>query len=135
MAKFLSILAEELYEAALEGGENEQLGTSEGFGWHALFTWEGGGAIVYENSQGFVGVYKYSPAREAERQWAVLREAHDRYETLTMVDSLDTSCDGLFLIISTSRHVGGGVPDREAVEDHVRSCEDCFNRNAWALEV
>jgi len=52
-----------------------------------------------------------------------------------LIDALDTSeCDELFLIIDTARHIGT-LPSHKEVEGHIQSCEECHNRNAWALEA
>lgn len=131
MSKFANRLAEELYYSE----SDEQLGTSEGFGWHALFIMDGWGAIICENSQGFVDVSEYDSEDEVKSDWAELETAFVRYETLALVDSLDASeCDELFLIIDTAQHINS-LPDREAIEEHITSHEECHNRNAWALEV
>lgn len=42
--------------------------------------------------------------------------------------NLDTTCDGMFLIVDCARHMGL-EPDQEDIEQHVRECADCFDRN------
>jgi len=136
MSKFASGLAEELYDASLDGGESASLGTSDGFGWRALFIMDGWGAIICENSQGFVNISEYESEEEAEAEWSELEKAFERYETLALVDSLDTSgCDELFLIIDTARHHIDALPSYEEIENHISSHRECYDRNGWALEV
>lgn len=39
-------------------------------------------------------------------------------------EELDTSCDGLFLLLDTAVHNGLQVSDEE-IRDHVRECNTC----------
>lgn len=41
-----------------------------------------------------------------------------------MDTDIDTTCDGMFLIVDTARHMGL-EPDQEDVEQHVRECDYC----------
>lgn len=48
-------------------------------------------------------------------------------------DALDTTCDGLFLIIDTARH--NGFPPRDTdIREHIRTCRECFDANAGLIE-
>lgn len=46
---------------------------------------------------------------------------------------LDTTCDGLFLLLDTAKHYGFTRDDAEIIE-HIRECRDCFDRNAEHIE-
>lgn len=43
-------------------------------------------------------------------------------------NALDTTCDGLFLIVDTAQHDGWSVDEAE-VKAHIRECAACFERN------
>lgn len=74
-AKFSCFLAERLWEASLDSGQDADLGEAETFGWFALFKEEK--AILLTNSQGFVTVEVYASVEEAEERWAKLEVAYE----------------------------------------------------------
>jgi hypothetical protein len=47
-------------------------------------------------------------------------------------DALDTTCDGLFLLLDTARH-NNVTATEEEVAEHIRECPECFERNAEHL--
>lgn len=70
-----TMLAEEMYNAAMDGGADAEDGDSEGPGYYWLFlefkasddTLRSG--ILSENSQGFVSLDEYDTATEASEVW------------------------------------------------------------------
>lgn len=130
-SKFDSKLAETLYDWTMDSSEDASLGESESFGWYALLRDER--AILAVNSQGFVAVRQYETAGAALVAWDGIETEYTSWTLRGIVDALDTSCDGLFLIIDTAQHNGGALPDRQDLEDHVYGCARCetlYNRSA-----
>lgn len=123
-SKFSCDLAEELYDYTLDSQQDDELGNSETFGWFALFREEG--AIISVNSQGFVEVEQHD---DVEAAWEALETRYSWFQ----LDHLDTTCDGLFLILDTARH-GGWVPDFEEVGQHIKSCMECTSLGNY-LEI
>lgn len=54
----------------------------------------------------------------------------DTYEIGTLQLSLE--CDELFLLVDTAFHNGFRRCDAE-LQEHIKSCEECFDVNGWAL--
>lgn len=91
--KFGSGLAEALHALSLEGSwQDGEAGTVDDIGWHGLFVFDDGvsdyagatgvpecddwaGAILREDSQGFVDVDTYDTAAELEAAWADVQSA------------------------------------------------------------
>jgi hypothetical protein len=122
--KFSDGLAERLYDASLDSGEDDSLGDSEGFGHYALFADER--AILVTNSVGFVFVNGYATVEETREAWASLQAEHERYTMAQVEDALPTAeCVEIFLIFDTARHVGA-VADRDEVSEHVHQCRICL---------
>ena len=114
-SKFSCDLAEDLYDYTLTNDQDEDLGDSETFGWFALFREDG--AILSIDSQGFVDV---GVPRNLDLAWANLEKKWAWFQ----LNELDKSCDGLFLILDTARHIEQ-VPDFEDVVRHIENCETC----------
>jgi hypothetical protein len=123
--KFSNGLAERLWLLSLDSGQDEELGTSEGFGWHALFASHC--AILDEDSQGALSVTTYDTEALARQAWKELGEEFEAWEMEGIRDGLSDAmgaCDGLFLIFDTAAHLNA-TPDRTEVSDHVYACATC----------
>jgi hypothetical protein len=49
------------------------------------------------------------------------------------LNALNTTCDGLFLLVDTARH-NGFTPDDADIREHIRTCPKCFDVNAEHLD-
>jgi hypothetical protein len=87
--KFSNNVDEWVYQQSLDGGADEEIGESEGFGWYGLMQfeepvlveqgdeeWEFKVAILNENSQGFVEVEYFEDEQEGLNRWASLEEEY-----------------------------------------------------------
>lgn len=114
--KFISPLAEELYSLTLDSSQDDQAGDAvSGNGWYALFLEEK--AILAVDPMGFVGVAVLESEVDVKKAW-------NNIVTEATYGHLDESCDGLFLILSTARHLSI-VPDYDDVREHIDTCPEC----------
>lgn len=88
--KYSNTADEYFHGLTLDGCCDEETGDVESFGWYGLvmlddgpivINWEGGsqtvyGAIVHEDSQGFVDVTYYDCAAEASAQFAMIEDEY-----------------------------------------------------------
>jgi hypothetical protein len=131
--KFDGQLAEELYGYTLDSSEDASLGEAETFGWFALFRDER--AILAVNSQGFVSAREYETTGAALIAWDAIETEYSNFTLRSIVDALNTSCEGLFLIVDTAQH-NGALPDLDDLNEHVYDCARCASLgNRYALDV
>lgn len=126
--KFETPFAERLWTLSLDGNQDDELGEAEGFGWYALFRSER--AILGVTSDGYVQATHFPHGPALELDWAEIQVQY----AWSQLARLDTSCGALFLILDTAEH-NGIAPDVQAIQDHVRSHQECYDMNAWVLEV
>lgn len=74
-------LCRAIYDLSLEGGLDDELGESEGFGWYGKFSGRIRNrgpfhVIINENSVGFVGCQFYDNEKQLDKAW---RELEDEY--------------------------------------------------------
>lgn len=131
-SKFDSALAERLWTLSLDSIQDDELGDFEGFGWHALFVRDR--AILVTGSQGFVTATTYQDESTTREAWAVLGRRYEDVRVRSVIDALDTSCEALFLIIDTKKHVHA-LPSMDELSEHIHAHRECFERNAWTLDV
>lgn len=67
MSKFQNDLAERLWDLSMSSFQTDDLGTSDSFGWHALF--EDERAIICEDTEGFVNVTVYASLDALRERW------------------------------------------------------------------
>jgi hypothetical protein len=133
-SKFDSELAEELYEYTLDSSEDASLGDADTFGWYALFRDER--AILVTNSQGFVSAREYETTGAAQIAWDGIEKEYSDFNVRSVVEALNTSCDGLFLIIDTVQHNNGALPDLDDLQEHIYGCAQCKSLgNKHALDI
>ena len=100
MSRYSGPAAEKLWEASMEQGQDEELGDVEGFGWYALFTFENEaeaqqfccpgmvGAILSQESQGFVSCDTYKKKAALAKSWDALEVAYEEYDSDETDDDL-----------------------------------------------
>ncbi|UQA91648.1 hypothetical protein [Streptomyces halobius] len=130
--KFSSALAERLWTFTLESGQDDDLG-DESFGWFDLF--KGENAILMTDDQGFVDTVEF--VGTVTGAWAGIETAWHAHHVRTVVDALDTSeCDELFSIVNVNKiYTADGLPDMDEIAEHINVHRECWQRNAWTLEV
>lgn len=73
-------IGKKLYEMVGEGGQDDELGDVQDFGWYGLITDTGikdaSHVIVHEDSQGFFDYTSYDTEREARADWAKLESEY-----------------------------------------------------------
>jgi hypothetical protein len=63
----------------------------------------------------------------------ITEEIDPAQELRDRIDALDTSCDGLFLIIDCAKYIGS-APDESEIKTHIRECEACHDANSDFLD-
>ena len=100
MSRYSGPAAEKLWDSSIEAGQEDELGNVEGFGWYALFTFADEaeaqqfccpgmvGAILSQESQGFVSCDTYKETATLNKAWDRLEVAYGEYDSDETHDDL-----------------------------------------------
>lgn len=90
-------LSEALYRVSLDGGCDDDLGSTDGFGWYGIIRRvpQGIGYIVAEDSNGFF-TYDRMPLAEANVAWGGIESEYQAWDA-QLIDILIDSEEGMGL--------------------------------------